>query len=43
MRKQERCQVFALNPAVPISEVTMVTTKTKHTLACGNMTMAWHE
>jgi hypothetical protein len=38
-RKQERCQVFAL----PISEATMVTTGTKHTLACGNMTMAWRE
>jgi hypothetical protein len=40
-RKQERCQVFALNAAVPISETTMVTTGTKHALACGNRTMAW--
>jgi hypothetical protein len=43
MRKQECCQVFALNAAVPISEATMVTTRTKHALACGNMTMAWCE
>ncbi len=33
-RKQEHCQVFALDVAVPISEATMVTTGTKHTLAC---------
>ncbi len=42
-RKQERCQVFALNAAVPISKATMVTTGTKHALTCGNMTMAWRE
>jgi hypothetical protein len=40
-RKQERCQVFALDAAVPISKATMVTTGTKHALVCGNMTMAW--
>jgi hypothetical protein len=40
-RKQERCQVFALNAAVPISKAIMVTTRTKHALACGNMTMVW--
>jgi hypothetical protein len=40
-RKQERRQVFALDAAVPISKATMVTTGTKHALACGNMTMAW--
>jgi hypothetical protein len=40
-RKQKCCQVFALNVAVPISKATMVTTGTKHSLACGNMTMAW--
>jgi hypothetical protein len=40
-RKQESCQVFALYVAVPISKATMVTTGTKHALACGNMTMAW--
>jgi hypothetical protein len=43
MRKHERCQVFALNAAVPISKATMVTTMTKHALAYGNMTMVWHE
>jgi hypothetical protein len=41
MRKQERCQVFALDAAVPISEATMVTTGIKHALVCGNMTMVW--
>jgi hypothetical protein len=41
MRKKERCQVFAFKMAVPISEATMITTGTKHALACGNMTMAW--
>jgi hypothetical protein len=43
MRKQECCQVFALNVAVPISEATMITTRTKHALACRNMTMMWRE
>jgi hypothetical protein len=42
-RKQERCYVFALNVAVPISKATMVTTRTKHALVCGNMSMAWHK
>jgi hypothetical protein len=42
-KKQECCQVFALNAAVPISKATMVTTGTKHALACGNMTMAWRK
>jgi hypothetical protein len=42
-RKQERCQVFALNAAVPISKATMVTTGTKHALVCSNMTMAWRK
>ena len=40
-RKQECCQIFALDLAVPISKATMVTTGTKHALVCGNMTMAW--
>jgi hypothetical protein len=38
-RKRERCHVFALNAAVPISKATMITTRTKHALACGNMCM----
>ena len=38
-QKQEWCQVFALNAAVPISGATMVTTRTKHTLVCNNMTI----
>jgi hypothetical protein len=41
MRKQEKCQVFATNAGVPISDKTMITTGTKHALACGNMTLAW--
>jgi hypothetical protein len=43
MRKQERCQVFALDTVEPISEATMVTTRTKHALVCGNMTIAWRK
>jgi hypothetical protein len=43
MRKQEKCQVFAANASVPISDKTMITTGTKHALACGNMTLAWRE
>jgi hypothetical protein len=42
-RQQEHCQVTALDAAIPISEATMVTTRTTHTLTCGNMTMAWPE
>ena len=42
-RKQEKCQVFANDAGVPISEATMVTTGTKHALATGNMTLAWRE
>jgi hypothetical protein len=42
-RKQEKCQVFATDVGVPISEATMVTTGTKHALATGNMTLAWRE
>jgi hypothetical protein len=40
-RKQEHCQVFALDTVVLISKATMVTTRTKHALPCGNMTMVW--
>jgi hypothetical protein len=43
MRKREKCQVFAAHARVPISDKTMITTGTKHALACGNMTLAWHE
>jgi hypothetical protein len=42
-RKQEKCQVFAANVRVPISDKTMITTGTKHTLAWGNKTFAWRE
>jgi hypothetical protein len=41
MRKQEKCQVFAANASVPISDKTMITTGTKHALACSNMMLAW--
>ena len=43
MRKQEKCQVFTTNAGVPISDKTMITTGTKHALACSNMTLAWCE
>ncbi len=43
MRKQEKCQVFATDAGVPISDETMVTTGTKHTLSCGNMLLAWRK
>jgi hypothetical protein len=39
-KKQEKCQVFATNAGVPISGKTMITTGTKHTLACGKMPWA---
>jgi hypothetical protein len=42
-RKQEKCQVFAADVRVPISNETMITTSTKHALACGNMTLVWRE
>ncbi len=42
-RKQEKCQVFAHNTGVPISDATMVTTGTKHVLATGNTTLAWRK
>jgi hypothetical protein len=42
-RKQENCQVFATDAGVPISNKTMITTGTKHALACSNMTLAWQE
>jgi hypothetical protein len=42
-RKQEKCQVFAADAGVPISNKTMITTGTKHALACSNMILAWHK
>ena len=39
--KQEKCQIFAANAGVPISNVTMVTTGCKHAIASGNMTLGW--
>jgi hypothetical protein len=43
MRKQEKYQTFVQDAGVPISKETMVTPSTKHTLNCGNMTLAWQE
>jgi hypothetical protein len=43
MRKQEKCQTFAQDTGVPISEASMVTTGTKAALNCGGMELAWHE
>jgi hypothetical protein len=40
-RKQVKCQKFAQDASVPISEATMVTTGTKATLNCGGMELAW--
>jgi hypothetical protein len=42
-RKQEKCQVFANNAGVPITNATMVTTGTKHALATGNMNLVWRK
>jgi hypothetical protein len=42
-RKQEKCQVFAANAGVPISNKTMITTGTKHALACSIMMLAWRK
>ncbi len=42
-RKQEKCQVFAHDAGVPISNATMVTTGTKHTLTTGNMKLVWRK
>jgi hypothetical protein len=41
--KQEKCQTFAQDAGVPISETTMVTTGTKAALNCGGMELVWHE
>jgi hypothetical protein len=43
MRKQEKCQVFAADAGVPISDELMVTTGSKHALSSGNMTLNWRE
>jgi hypothetical protein len=42
-RKQEKCQVFATDAGVPLSNETMITTGTKHALVYGNMMLAWCE
>jgi len=42
-RKQEKCQVFAADAGVPISDELMVTTRSKHALSSGNMTLGWRE
>jgi hypothetical protein len=41
--KQEKCQTFALNAGIPISEATMVSTGTKASITCGGMELAWRE
>ncbi len=43
MCKQEKCQTFAQDVGVPISEAMMVTTGMKATLNCGGMELAWRE
>jgi hypothetical protein len=42
-RKQEKCQIFASDAGVPISDAMMVTTGCKHAIASGNMTLGWRE
>jgi hypothetical protein len=42
-RKQEKCQVFAVDARVPISKETIITTGTKHALLCSNKSLAWHK
>ena len=42
-RKQEKCQTFALDAGIPISEATMVSTGTKAAINCGGMELAWRE
>jgi hypothetical protein len=41
--KQEKCQVFAANTGVPISNELMATTGSKHALSSSNMTLGWRE
>ena len=40
-RKQELCQETANNESVPISETTMITTRTKYTVSIIGMEVAW--
>jgi hypothetical protein len=37
--KQEKCQIFATDAGVPISDATMVTTECKLAINSGNMTL----
>jgi hypothetical protein len=41
--KQEKCQTFALDAGIPISEAAMVSTGTKAAIDCGGMELAWRE
>jgi hypothetical protein len=41
--KQEKCQTFALDAGIPISEATMVLTSTKAAITCGGMEFAWRK
>ena len=41
--KQEKCQVFAADVGVPISDKLMVNTGSKHALSSGNMTLGWRK
>jgi hypothetical protein len=42
-RKQEKCQTFAHDAGIPISEATMVSTGTKAMITCSGMELAWRE
>jgi hypothetical protein len=39
--KQEKCQTFAQDAGVPISEATMVTTGMMAALNCGGVELTW--
>ncbi len=41
--KQEKCQKFAQDAGIPMSEASMVTTSIKAALNCGGTELVWHE
>ena len=43
VRKQEQCLETSVDAEDPISEVTIMTTGTKHAVASGDMSLAWRE
>ena len=43
IRKQKTCLETSVNADDPISEVTMMTTGTRHAVATGNMQLVWRD